>query len=96
MAETLTEAERGALAATLPGWTVTADGKAIHRAFRFGDFSAAWGFMNRVALLAERQQHHPDWSNVWNRVEITLTTHESGGLTQRDVRLAQAIGTLLP
>lgn len=95
MAETLTEAERGALATSLPGWTVTAEGEAIHRAFRFRDFSEAWGFMNRVALLAESQQHHPDWSNVWNRVEITLTTHDSGGLTQRDVRLATAISALV-
>ncbi|MDE2582581.1 MAG: 4a-hydroxytetrahydrobiopterin dehydratase, partial [Rhodospirillales bacterium] len=58
------------------------------------DFSAAFGFMARVALLAEQHGHHPDWSNVWNRVEITLSTHDAGGLTAQDVRLAQAIDRL--
>jgi 4a-hydroxytetrahydrobiopterin dehydratase len=85
---------RAALSATLPRWTPLPDRDAIHRAFRFKDFSAAWAFMSRVALLAERQDHHPEWFNVWNKVEITLTTHDAGGLSQRDVTLAQAIDCL--
>ena len=68
---------------------------AIERSFRFRDFNEAWGFMNRVALLAESQNHHPDWSNVWNRVRIELSTHDAGGLTDNDVKLAQAIDALL-
>lgn len=95
----LTETERAALAGTLPGWTLLAAGAAsgelIRRRFTFPNFSAAWGFMSRVALLAEQQDHHPDWSNVWNRVEITLSTHDAGGLTARDVRLAGAIDALV-
>ncbi|MBV8614675.1 MAG: 4a-hydroxytetrahydrobiopterin dehydratase [Acetobacteraceae bacterium] len=93
--ERLSDAERAALAGTLPHWTLVQDGAAIRRGFRFRDFSEAWGFMARVALLAECQNHHPDWSNVWNRVEVTLSTHEAGGLTSRDVRLAQAIDALV-
>ncbi|MGH7042226.1 MAG: 4a-hydroxytetrahydrobiopterin dehydratase [Acetobacteraceae bacterium] len=94
----LTETERAALGASLPGWTLAPAGpganEAIRRSFRFADFSAAWGFMSRVALLAEQLGHHPDWSNVWNRVEITLSTHDAGGLTALDVRLATAIDAL--
>ena len=93
--ERLTDAERAALATTLPHWAVVQDGAAIRRGFRFRDFNEAWGFMSRVALLAERQNHHPDWSNVWSRVEITLSTHEARGLSSRDVRLAQAIDALV-
>jgi 4a-hydroxytetrahydrobiopterin dehydratase len=79
-------------------WSLARDGKAIARTFRFKDFSEAWGFMNRVALLAEAQDHHPEWFNVYNRVEVTLTTHdagESGGLSERDARMAAAIDALL-
>ncbi len=93
--EILTEAERASLPTTLPAWTMVEEGAAIRRGFRFRDFSEAWGFMARVALLAERHDHHPDWSNVWNRVDIRLSTHDAGGLTGRDVRLAQAIDALL-
>ncbi|MBD0271604.1 MAG: 4a-hydroxytetrahydrobiopterin dehydratase [Acetobacteraceae bacterium] len=90
----LNEAARGRLAEDLPGWAM-ADGRdAIRREFRFRDFSEAWGFMARVALLAEAQDHHPEWSNVYNRVEILLTTHDAGGLSERDVRLARAIDGL--
>lgn len=96
MVEKLDPAARAALAATLPDWSLTEGRDAIRRAFRFRDFSEAWGFMARVALLAEAQDHHPEWSNVWNRVEIVLTTHDAGGLSARDVRLAQAIDALLP
>jgi 4a-hydroxytetrahydrobiopterin dehydratase len=90
----LDAAARAALPALLPEWRMLDDRDAISRAFRFKDFSAAWAFMSRVALLAEKHDHHPEWSNVWNRVEITLSTHEAGGLSQRDVTLAQAIDGL--
>jgi 4a-hydroxytetrahydrobiopterin dehydratase len=96
MVEKLDGAARAALGETLPGWSAVEGRDAIRRAFRFRDFSEAWGFMARVALLAEAQDHHPEWSNVWNRVEIVLTTHDAGGLSARDVRLAQAIDALLP
>lgn len=92
--EKLTEAERAGLGATLPHWTLTPDGATIQRSFRFRDFNEAWGFMTRVALLAERQDHHPDWSNVWNRVDIRLSTHDAGGLSARDVTLAKGIDLL--
>ena len=68
---------------------------AIRRGFRFRDFNEAWGFMARVALLAEAQDHHPEWSNAYNRVEVVLTTHDAGGLSERDLRLARAIDALL-
>ncbi|MES2713297.1 MAG: 4a-hydroxytetrahydrobiopterin dehydratase [Pseudomonadota bacterium] len=92
--EKLDEAARTGLAARLPGWALAPGGDALTRAFRFRDFSQAWGFMSRVALLAEAQDHHPEWSNVYNRVTITLTTHDAGGLSARDVRLAEAIDAL--
>jgi 4a-hydroxytetrahydrobiopterin dehydratase len=91
MVERLDAAGQAALAADLPGWALVEGRDAIMRRFRFADFSAAWGFMARVALLAEAQDHHPEWSNVWNRVEIILTTHDAGGLSVRDLRLAKAI-----
>jgi 4a-hydroxytetrahydrobiopterin dehydratase len=94
----LTPDETAALLAAHPEWTAAREGKAITRTFQFKDFSEAWGFMSRVALLAEAQDHHPEWSNVYNRVEVTLTTHDagtSGGLSARDARLAQAIDALL-
>ncbi|WP_374310365.1 4a-hydroxytetrahydrobiopterin dehydratase [Dongia sp.] len=92
----LTDPERAAALDNLPSWQLV-DGKdAIHRSFRFKNFIEAWGFMNQVALLAEAQDHHPEWSNVYNRVEITLTTHDCKGLSARDVKLAQAIDALAP
>jgi 4a-hydroxytetrahydrobiopterin dehydratase len=91
----LTDAERATLATTLPAWALRDDGLAIHREFKFKDFSAAWGFMARVAMAAEKLDHHPEWSNVWNKVEITLSTHDAGGLTGNDVALAKAIDALL-
>lgn len=91
MVERLDEAARAGLAEALPGWEAVADRDAIRREFRFRDFSEAWGFMARVALLAEAQDHHPEWSNVYNRVEVLLTTHDAGGLSARDLRLALAI-----
>ncbi len=95
MVETLDAAGREAMAAALPDWAMVPGRDAIRRSFRFADFSAAWGFMARVALLAEQQDHHPEWSNVWNRVDILLSTHDAGGLSARDVRLAKAIDGLL-
>lgn len=76
----------------LPGWSLH-DGK-LRRELRFADFSAAFAFMTRVALAAEKRNHHPEWSNVWNRVCIDLTTHESDGITERDVALARVINEL--
>jgi 4a-hydroxytetrahydrobiopterin dehydratase len=91
MVEKLDAAGRAALAAELPDWSLAPGRDAITRSFRLADFNAAWGFMSRVALLAEKYDHHPEWSNVWNRVEITLSTHDAGGLSARDVALAKAI-----
>ena len=87
----LTDAERDALLAVQSEWTLRGDGLAIERTFKFTDFSAAFAFMTRVALLAEQADHHPEWSNVYNRVEITLTTHDAGGLSARDAEMAVAI-----
>lgn len=91
----LDAAGRAALAEDLPHWSMAGGRDAITRTFRFADFNEAWGFMSRVALLAERHDHHPEWSNLWNRVEITLSTHDAGGLSARDVALAKAIDALL-
>jgi 4a-hydroxytetrahydrobiopterin dehydratase len=91
----LTDTARAAALAELIGWAEAREGKAIARTFTFADFSEAFAFMARVALLAEAQDHHPEWFNVYNRVEITLTTHDAGGLSQRDVTMAKAIGALL-
>jgi 4a-hydroxytetrahydrobiopterin dehydratase len=88
----LTDAERAEALAHLPGWTLRDDGLAITRTFRFGDFAEAFAFMTRVAIHAEKVDHHPEWFNVYNRVEITLTTHDAGGLSKRDVALAEVIG----
>ena len=73
------------------GWALAADRRSISRSFRFADFNQAFGFMTRVALAAEKADHHPEWSNVYNRVEVRLTTHDAGGLTARDFDLAAAI-----
>ena len=95
MVEKLDDAARAALAAELPEWRMVEGRDAITRSFRFKDFSAAWGFMARVALLAEAQDHHPEWFNVYNRVDITLSTHDAGGLSARDVKLAKALDALV-
>lgn len=94
MVTRLTDVERTGLARTLPRWNLVPGRDALTRAFRFRDFAEAWGFMSRVALLAEKQDHHPEWANTWNRLEITLTTHAAGGLSERDLRLARAIDGL--
>lgn len=91
----LTDAERGALDDLLPDWTVMKDRDAIVHDFKFEDFSEAFAFMTRVALLAEKHDHHPEWSNVYNRVSITLSTHDAGGLSAQDIRMAEAIDMLV-
>jgi 4a-hydroxytetrahydrobiopterin dehydratase len=91
----LTEAERDEALAALPAWRLREDGLAIERELKFADFNEAFGFMTRVALLADKHDHHPEWSNVYNRVAITLTTHDAGGLSERDVAMARAIDALL-
>jgi len=95
MVEQLSEAERADALDGLPDWDYDEARDAISRSFVFADFSEAFAFMTRVALLAEKADHHPEWSNVWNRVEITLTTHDAGGLSGRDVEMAEAIERLL-
>lgn len=79
--------------ARLPGWTRVGD--ELHRTFTFANFVEAFGFMTRAALLAERANHHPDWRNVYKRVEVRLSTHEASGLTQRDLDLAAALSALV-
>lgn len=87
----LTQAERDAALQELSGWTLREDGLAITRTLKFADFSEAFAFMTRVALHAEKADHHPEWFNVYNRVEITLSTHDAGGLSARDVDMARFI-----
>ena len=77
--------------AQLPGWSAVDGREAIARSLRFKDFNAAFGFMTRVALVAEKLDHHPEWTNVYGRVEIVLTTHDVGGVTELDLRLARFI-----
>jgi 4a-hydroxytetrahydrobiopterin dehydratase len=76
------------------GWTPSEDGKALQRTLRFADFSEAFAFLTRVALLAEKVDHHPEFTSVWNRVDFRLTSHDAGGVTERDVELARAIDRL--
>lgn len=95
MVQKLDDMARAGLATALPEWRLAEGRDAIIRSFRFRDFSEAWGFMARVALLAEAQDHHPEWSNVWSRVEILLSTHDADGLSERDLRLAKAIDALI-
>lgn len=91
MGEKLSESDRDRLLAAVPRWSLAPDALAILRSFKFADFNEAFGFMARVALAAEKADHHPDWSNVYNRVDIRLTTHDAGGLTARDFDLAKTI-----
>ncbi len=90
----LTGKERDIAMQRLEDWTIRDDGKAIQCGFEFDDFVNAFGFMASVALLAEKHDHHPEWFNVYNKVEITLTTHDVGGLSERDIQLAEAIDAL--
>jgi 4a-hydroxytetrahydrobiopterin dehydratase len=91
MAAKLTGEARGKLLAELQGWHVVDGRDAIAKSFKFKDFNQAFAFMTRVALMAEKMDHHPEWSNVYNKVEITLSSHDAGGLTERDIRLAKFI-----
>lgn len=91
MIQKLSANERSKLGSTLPAWQPVEGRDAIRRQLQFADFNAAFGFMTRVAIKAQEMNHHPEWSNVYNRVEITLATHEAGGLTTRDVELARFI-----
>ena len=93
--EPLSDEDRAEALDTLDEWDFDEARDAITRTFTFADFSEAFGFMARVALLAEKADHHPEWSNVWNRVDIALTTHDAGGLSHKDVALAEAIDGLL-
>lgn len=95
MAVKLTTAKLKVAIGGLKGWRYVEGAGALKRDFKFRDFSEAFGFMTRVALLAEAADHHPEWSNVYNKVSITLTTHDAGGLTAKDVELAKAIDTLI-
>jgi len=91
MVERLSGAARDAALAELSGWSPVEDRDAIRKSYRFKDFTEAFGFMARVALLAEKADHHPEWFNVYNKVDIVLTTHDAGGLSARDIKLAKAI-----
>jgi 4a-hydroxytetrahydrobiopterin dehydratase len=91
MIEKLTATERAAALHELTGWQPVDGRDAIQRSFKFKTFNEAWGFMNRVALMAEKADHHPEWFNVYNRVDILLTTHDCNGLSARDVTLAKKI-----
>ncbi len=87
------QARTDALAA-LKGWTEVAGRDAIGKSFKFADFNQAWGFMTRVALAADKADHHPEWSNVYNKVEIVLSTHDAGGVSEKDVALAKFIDSV--
>ena len=94
MAKRLTDAERAAALGGLSGWGLVNGRDAISKSFKFADFSEAFGFMTRAALVAERMNHHPEWFNVWSRVDVTLSTHDAGGLTALDIDLARAMDAI--
>lgn len=87
----LTDPDLAVALKDLPGWAYDAHARAIRRHFAFADFAEAFAFMTRVALAAERMNHHPDWTNVWSKVDIALSTHSAGGVTALDLALARAI-----
>ena len=87
----LDAAARSAALQKLPQWKPVSGRDAITRKFEFKDFNAAFGFMARAALLAEKMDHHPEWFNVYNKVDVTLSTHDAGGITENDVRMAKAM-----
>jgi 4a-hydroxytetrahydrobiopterin dehydratase len=94
MAERLSTAARGSALKTLSGWSETKGREAIERTFTFRDFNEAFGFMTRAALVAEKTDHHPEWRNVYKTVEVVLSTHDAGGVTERDVELATAMNRI--
>jgi 4a-hydroxytetrahydrobiopterin dehydratase len=87
-------AERAQELASLSGWELTSGRDAISRQFIFADFNEAFGWMTRAALIAEKMDHHPEWTNIYRTVTVTLSTHDAGGLTMRDIRLARALDRL--
>ncbi|MFP4004495.1 MAG: 4a-hydroxytetrahydrobiopterin dehydratase [Alphaproteobacteria bacterium] len=91
MVEKLTQAERDEHLSGLSGWQPAPDRDAIQKTFKFRDFAQAFGFMTHAALVAEKMDHHPEWFNVYNKVEVTLTTHDVDGLSMRDIELARAM-----
>jgi 4a-hydroxytetrahydrobiopterin dehydratase len=95
MVDQLSEDERAEALDELDEWDYDEGRDAIMRSFTFADFTEAFAFMTRVALIAEKSDHHPEWFNVWNRVDITLTTHDAGGLSARDIAMAEAIDALV-
>jgi 4a-hydroxytetrahydrobiopterin dehydratase len=94
MAERLSATARRSALQGLPGWAELPGREAIGRTFVFGDFNEAFGFMTRAALVAEKSDHHPEWRNVYKTVEVALTTHDSGGVTGRDIELAKAMNAI--
>jgi 4a-hydroxytetrahydrobiopterin dehydratase len=94
MAAKLSAAERRDALAKLSGWSEVEGREAIAKTFQFKDFNAAFGFMARVALVAEKMDHHPEWRNVYRTVEVTLATHDAGGVTERDLALARAMDAI--
>ena len=94
MAERLSGEARRAALAELADWTEVEGRDAIARTFTFKDFNAAFGFMTRVALVAEKNDHHPEWRNVYRTVEVVLSTHDAGGITERDIALAKAMNAI--
>jgi 4a-hydroxytetrahydrobiopterin dehydratase len=94
MAQKLDAAARKGIAQRLPAWAMVDGRDAIQKTFKFKDFNEAFGFMARAALIAEQMNHHPEWTNVWNRVEVTLSTHAAGGLTELDLKLAEAMNRI--
>ena len=94
MAEKLSNERRAEVLGQLAGWQAVDGRDAITRTFKFKDFNEAFGFMARAALIAEKMDHHPEWFNVYNRVDVTLSTHDAGGLTELDVELAAAMDSL--
>ena len=87
----LNDDQRQAALAALDGWAESTDRDAINKTFTFKNFNQAFGFMTRTALLAEKMDHHPEWFNVYKTVEVTLSTHDAGGVTELDVKLAKAM-----
>lgn len=96
MVDKLSDAARRSLLDDLEGWRMVEGRDAMTKTFTFTDFNQAFGFMTRVALAADKLDHHPEWTNVYNRVEITLSTHDAGGLTERDAKLARLIDAYAP
>lgn len=94
MAERLSAEQRKSALQGLPGWSELSGREALERTFTFKDFNEAFGFMARVALVAEKRDHHPEWRNVYKTVEVVLATHDAGGVTEKDIKLAEAMNAI--